>query len=436
MNEDSGVEFKREYTPHLRKEVVAFANTKGGIVIVGRDDEGNDCPLANIDMTLTQAANSIRDGILPDVTMFVDYDVIDASVQITVQEGTNKPYYLKDKGLKPSGVYVRQGASSVPASFEQIRQMIKLTDGDDFEDARSLQQDLTFKTAAEEFDRQGMGFSTSEKRTLGITSADGLYTNLALLLSDQCAHTIKVAVFIGREKSEFKTRREFEGSILKQLRECYDFLSLTNNLATEFSGIERIEMLDYPEEVLREALLNAIIHRDYSFSGSTIINVYENRMEFVSLGGLVPGLQKEDLFSGISQPRNRKLANIFYRLKLVEAYGTGIRKIMSNYQGAPLLPAIAVTNASFVLDIPNMNHEVIGPKGDTDSEAGAAVYLKVQHQKVIDYLRDNDSITNQVVQELLSVGQTRAYAIIKELLQSGLIRKRSSGRSRDYVLNV
>lgn len=429
MREDNNAEFKREYTDDVKKAVLSFANSNGGIVYIGRDDDGNLYPLIDSDRVLTQITNSIRDGILPDVTMFVSYATDENGITITVQEGTNKPYYFTDKGLKPSGVYVRQGASSIPASFEQIREMIKLTDGDKYETARSLTQDLTFKETAEEFTRCNVDFSESQMRTLGIIGSDGLYTNLGLLLSDQCAHTIKFAVFTGTKKGAFKTRKEIDGSLLKQMRSAFDFLNLTNNLSATFSGLDRIEQYDYPEEAIREAMLNAIIHRDYAFSGSIIVNTYDDRMEFVSLGGLVPGLRKEDLFLGISQSRNEKLANVFYRLKHIEAYGTGLRRIMQYYENLSAKPEITVTHGGFVLTIPNMNYT-------SPLKIKQENRLKVQHQTVLDYLKENDFITNKIIQELLSVKQTRAYVIIHEMVAEGLIVKRSFAKEdNEYILN-
>ncbi len=426
MQENHTTEFKREYTDDIKKSVVAFANTEGGKIYIGRDDDGNPYPIADIDLTLTRISNSLRDGILPDVTMFVRYETDENGIIVTVQEGVNKPYFLADKGLKPSGVYVRQGASSVPASYEQIRDMIKLTDGDKFETARSLVQDLTFQAADEEFARRSIAFGDSQKRTLGIIGSDDLYTNLGLLLSDQCAHTIKFAVFNGTKKGEFKTRKEVDGSVLRQMRSAFDFLSLSNNLAATFLGLDRIEQYDYPEEAVREAMLNAIIHRDYSFSGSTIVNLYDDRIEFVSLGGLVPGLRTEDLFIGVSQPRNEKLANVFYRLKYIEAYGTGLRRIMQYYEDLPVKPEITATHGGFMLSIPNMNYI---------RSFAAPTRANVQQARIIQYLRENGSASNEDVQELLSVKQTRAYAILKEMVKSRLIVKRSSARSEtEYIL--
>jgi ATP-dependent DNA helicase RecG len=426
MTENPNKEFKREYTPEIKKEVIAFTNTSGGTIYVGIDDNGQPYPLENADEILSQITNSIRDSILPDVTMFVSYEVNDGVIAVTVQEGTNKPYYLADKGLRPSGVFVRQGTSSVPASHEQIREFIKLTDGDKFETARSLMQDISFQSATEEFMSRGVDFGESQMRTLGIVGQDGLYTNLGLLLSDQCTHTIKFAVFNGTKKGEFKTRKEIEGSVLKQMKSAFDFLSLTNNLAATFSGLDRIEQYDYPEEAVREAMLNAIIHRDYAFSGSIIVNIYDDRMEFVSLGGLVHGLSAEDLFIGVSQPRNEKLANVFYRLRYIEAYGTGLRRIMQHYDDFEVKPEITATHGGFMLTLPNMNHA---------RPLSKHYPVKAQHMVVLDYLKNNRTITNEIVQELLSVKQTRAYKVIREMIGNGSIQRRSTDKDeKEYVL--
>jgi len=304
--------------------------------------------------------------------------------------------------------------------------MIKLTDGDKYEAVRSLVQELTFSAATQDFVHRGVEFGESQMRMLGIIGADGLYTNLGLLLSDQCAYTVKFAVFNGTKKGEFKTRKEIDGSVLKQMRSAFDFLSLSNNLAATFSGLDRIEQYDYPEEAVREAMLNAIVHRDYAFSGSIIVNLYDDRIEFVSLGGLMPGLRTEDLFVGVSQPRNEKLANIFYRLKHIEAYGTGLRRTMQYYEDFEVKPEITATHGAFMLTLPNMNYA---------RPLKAKRRQKPQHKVVLDYLRVSPFVTNEIVQELLSVRQTRAYSIIREMVDEGLIIKRGSGKEDNkYVL--
>ena len=183
--ETERIEFKSQFTEEIYKEVIAFANTDGGNVYVGIDNGGNAIGVNDVDKEYNRITNGIRDAIMPDVTMFVRFTVKENKVIcITVSEGTNKPYYLKGKGLKPSGVYVRQGTSSVPASPEQIRNMIKESDGDTFEENRSLEQELTFEAAQRAFDLYGVEFNPGKYRSLGITqNKEGFYTNLALLRS-------------------------------------------------------------------------------------------------------------------------------------------------------------------------------------------------------------------------------------------------------------
>lgn len=427
--ETENIEFKLQVTDEIYKEVIAFANTDGGTIYIGIDDNGNAVGIDNIDETYTRITNGIRDAIHPDVTMFIKYTLQENKViKITVGEGSYKPYYLKSKGLKPSGVYIRQGASSVPASPEQIRQMIKDSDGDVFEDMRSIKQSLSFHAAGKIFKKYNVEFSTKKYRVLGITdNSNSLFTNLALLISDQCMHTTKVAVFANDTNTEFRDSKEFTGSVFEQLEDAFDYLMLCNKTVATFKGLERVEHSDYPQEAIREALLNAIVHRDYSFSGSIIINVNDNQMEFISIGGLLPGLSPEDIRSGISQPRNKKLAEIFHRLHLIESYGTGIRRIYSFYSNCAIQPRIEVTTNTFKIVLPNMNSN--NAKGTVISTAA----ITPQMQAVLDFIEENGQITDSEVQELLEIKNTRAYTLMKQMEKDGLIVIVGRGSSKKYM---
>lgn len=280
----------------------------------------------------TNPLKNMHDAIKPDLTMFLHYETLEEDgkkvVAVSIQRGTERPYYIAKKGLRPEGVYVRQGYSSVPATDSAIRQMIKETDGDHFEEMRSLNQELTFEAAQKEFELRDIEFGSQQMQTLKMIDKEGIYSNLGLLLSDQCVHTIKVAVFQRKDQEVFKDRREFSGSLLQQMNEVYEFIDFRNQTHATINGLLRTDIRDYPEVAVREALLNLIVHRDYSFSASALISIYEDRIEFVSVGGLVPGMELEDIMVGLSVCRNQNLANVFYRLKLIEAYGTGMRKII------------------------------------------------------------------------------------------------------------
>ena len=434
--ESENVEYKSQMLEDLYKEVVAFANTEGGVIFIGIDDKGNLTGIDNVDDTYTRLTNGIRDAIQPDVTMFVRYVLQENKViRIEVGEGSYKPYYLKAKGLKSSGVYVRQGASSVQASPDQIRQMIKDSDGDTFEEMRTMEQELTFEQAEQTFERYGVEFSEEKYITLGLRNLhDDQYTNLALLLSDQCQHTTKVAVFGDTANITFKDAKEFGGSLFKQLDDTFSYLMLCNRTAAIFKGLERIEIQDYPEEALREALLNALVHRDYSFSGSIIINVNDAEMEFISIGGLLPGLSAEDIRSGISQPRNRKLAEIFHRLRLIESYGTGIRRIFNLYKDSVAQPRIEVTTNTFKLILPNMNVAEAQAKISEAERVPETVSITPQMKVVLDYLAEYGEMTDAELQDLLNVKKTRAYLVARQMNENGLIEIEGRGATKKYKL--
>jgi len=291
--------------------------------------------------------------------------------------------------------------------------------------AHSLNQQLTFNASNESFAERGLSFTPSQFHTLGLTTGeDKLYTNLGLLLSDQCLHTIKVAKFQGDSKAIFIDRREFGGSLLKQIEEVYNYIDLNNPVAAVVHGLRRTEKKEFPAIAVREALLNAVVHRDYSFSSSNLISIFSDRIEFVSVGGLAYGITLEDILVGISVTRNEKLANIFYRLQLIEVYGTGMAKIMDAYQNCPSKPEVTISDNAFRIILPSSNKN--SPlEGLTQMES-----------KVLDMLATKQAIGRKEVEMALDVSQTLAGQILKKLVEKGSIKPKGVGRSRVYAKAV
>lgn len=426
FSESSTLELKRQVVDDIRKTVIAFANSEGGTIYIGIDDDGTVVGVKDVGDEMLRLSNMIRDAIKPDVTMFVSYtqekekgkDII----KVTVQKGTECPYYLHSKGLRPEGVFVRQGTSSVPATESSIRRMIMETDGDSYEEMRSLNQELTFDAAVQEFKIRSVPFGANHLKALHLVNEDGIYTNLDLLLSDQCAHSIKAAVFEGKEKAVFKDRREFTGSLLKQLNDAFAYISQYNRVRAEFTGLYRNDKKDYPEEALREALLNVLVHRDYAYSASTLISIFDDRIEFISVGGLVKGINLSDIMLGVSATRNERLANIFYRLTLIEAYGTGVPKIMNNYKGFAVQPEIEVTDNAFKITLPNQNEQVqdVGPTLDEKRIIELAVRL--------------GRLKRKDVESELNISQTMSGRILKSMVNKQLLEIVGQGKNTVYVL--
>ena len=437
--EDKTTELKSEYIESIKNTVIAFANCDGGTIYIGINDDGTICGLENADSTMLRASNAIRDAIRPDVTMFVEcsLQILEEKpvVCINVQRGTARPYYLQGKGIRPEGVYVRQGASTVPATQTAIVSMIKETSGDSYEAARSLNQSLTFNAVSDYFKKRKLEFGQAQMRTLHMIAADESYTNLAFLLSEQCTHTTKLAVFEGNKKTVFKDRQELSGSLLKQMEEAFAFIDRNNRTRADFLGLERIDTRDYPPEAIREALLNAMIHRDYSFNSPTLVSIFDDRIEFVTIGGLVNGITLSDVMLGVSVLRNQFLANIFYRLHLIEAYGTGILKINECYANYDVKPNIETSDNAFKITLPNINYynkeqafSKSAPTNTTICTSKKELYLTT----ILTLCRTKGFIVRSDIEASLNVSQSTAILLLRELVENGTLLKEGKGKNTRY----
>lgn len=433
FQESETVELKAIVVEDIKKEIVAFANCEGGKLYIGVQDDGTVSGLDNPDEASLQISNMVRDAIKPDLTMFLHYETVTADgkkiVAIDIQQGTERPYYIAKKGLRPEGVYVRQGYSSVPATNTAIRHMIKETDGERFEEMRSLEQNLTFESAKKTFAERNVKFEPAQMKTLGLVTQDGVYTNLGLLLSDQCVHTIKAAVFQGTKQSDFKDRKEFAGSLFQQMDEVYDFIDFRNQTHSTFNKLYRIDRRDYPETAVREALMNLLVHREYSFRASTFITLYTDRLEFTSIGGLVSGVTLKDVTMGISVCRNTKLANVFYRLELIEAYGTGLIKIMDAYEGTGMTPQIETSDNAFKIILPNLN--VIA---ESAKPIQARLEKDTPEEKVIALTKERGGVTRKEVEILLGIGQSSCGRLLKKMVENDLLIQKGKGKNTHYCL--
>lgn len=398
------------------------------------------------DATALQISNMVRDAIKPDITMFLHYETLEENgkkiVAVDIQRGTDRPYYIAKKGMRPEGVYVRQGYSAVPATDAAIRQMIKETDGDRFEAMRSMNQELTFETTEKEFQLRKVEFGMQQMRTLKLIDQDGLYSNLAMLLSDQCVHTIKVAVFQGKDQTVFKDRREFAGALMKQMNDVYDYIDFHNQTHATIEKLLRIDVRDYPEIAVREALLNLLVHRDYAFSASALISIYEDRMEFVSIGGLMPGIELEDVMAGISICKNPDLANVFYRLHLIEAYGTGISKIIGAYADVAEKPVIETTRNTFKIILPNINamrekvriSEPEAKEENPETNKEDTQELSSEEEQVLEYAGKHEDFTKNDVVSLLKVSASTAARVIRGLVERNFLKRNGKARNTYYTL--
>lgn len=223
------------------------------------------------------------------------------------------------------------------------------------------------------------------------------------------------------------------------MNDVYDFMDFRNQTHSTIERLQRIDIRDYPEIALREVLLNLLVHRDYSLSASSFIRIYSNRIEFVSIGGLMSGMDLEDIMMGISICRNQDLANVFYRLLLIEAYGTGLTKIMKAYEDEERKPTISISKNAFRIILPNRNvkYDRIDDFGSSTSiirETENKYLLNEDEEKIMEYTKENGFITRNDVMELLDVSASTALRAVRKLTKDNLLKQEGRARSTRYKI--
>ena len=426
MIEKQNVEFKREYNDKVNKTMLAFLNTDGGTLYLGMSDDSTIYGLeGDIDEWYRKTINSFRDSVTPDPTAFFHVEPEQRNdkwiLTITVERGAAIPYCFSKHGLVPEGVYIRIGSNTVMATREHIRQMIKDNGMGQFISELSIEQNLTFEYADTIFAEKNIEFKQPQKLTMGLIRADGRYSNLALILSDQCPYTTKAAIFEGKNKETFKDRKEFAGSVFKQIDDVLAYLNVFNRVHGTFEGAYRIDHSDYPEVALREAYVNSLIHRDYYIEGSIIISMFDDRLEFMSVGGMMPGITHDLMLTGVSIARNQNLAQVFHRLKIIEAFGTGIPRIFSSYEPTLVKPDIPVVDGGFLVRLPNRNYN--------SSQVNTASF---DREKLIIEAFTVDEFTKEDAAKILNISVSGAYKVLKRMSDEGLLKTRKKGKQLMY----
>ena len=423
MQENENIEFKELYTENIYKEIVAFLNSGSGTIYIGYNDNGELIGLENVKETEEKISNGIRGKIVPDCSVFVSINnaTLDNKdyIIINVSKGVNI-YSLKDKGII-KGTYIRNGSCSMPATEETVKQMIIKNSNITFETSVANNQNLTFNYIREAF--MGINIDINNKnimKNLFMVDNNGNYTNLALLLSDQCPYTVKVATYQSVNKTNFLDRKEFGGSLLEVYDKTLSYLKINSATYGLIDSSIREDIEEYPEFILREIILNSLIHRDYSLLTSNIINIYkDDSIEFISYGSLYGNITIEDVLAGLSTSRNPHLQSIFMRLKRVEAIGSGLRRVNSYYKSKNLDFLVNALPSSFVVRLPRIAIDKRPAKDD--------------YKIIIDYLDKNGEITRKQAERLLNKEKTTTSNVLSKMISDKIIKKIGKGPNTKYI---
>lgn len=336
--ENISVEHKRELTDGFEKEVVAFLNTLGGEIFIGVEDNGNIIGVENADKLALIVIDRIKNNILPSAMGIFNVDVKQLSgkdyIAITVAQGLEKPYYLKKYGMSPNGCFYRVGSQSTQMPQSMINELFSRRVINTLHNVVSPNQELTFTQLKIFYEEKGYDVSGSFfLKNLDLFTEDGKYNYAAYLLSDNNGTSIKVARFKGTEKLDILERNEFgRCCLIKSAINVLEKLNVANSTVVRVgAAAQRTEMRLIDPNALREAVLNAIIHNDYINGAYPVFEIYDNRIEIVSSGGLPIGLSREEFFAGRSLPRNKELMRVFSDMDLCEQLGSGMKKILKSY---------------------------------------------------------------------------------------------------------
>ena len=424
MNENESIEFKENYTENIYKEIISFLNTNSGTIYIGYDDNGKLLGLNNSKEIEEKISNGIKTNIYPDSRVFVSVNneiLEDKSyICIKVSKGVDI-YYLKEKGIV-KGTYLRTGSCSIPASEETVKQMIIKNSSISFETSISNNQDLTFNYASKILNENNININeVNIKENLHITS-NNKYTNLGLLFSDQNPFSFKLAVYQSKEKQIFLDRKEFKGSILEIYDNLIEFLKLNTAIYGLINSSVREDIEEYPEFVLREIVLNSLIHRDYSTLTSNIINLYKDEgIELISYGSLYGNITLDDILAGLSTSRNPYIQSLFMRIKRVEAIGSGLRRVNAYYKKLGLNFEIKILPSSFIVTLPRIFlNNINGQNENKDINI------------IIDYIEKNGSITRKQAGEIINKEKTATVVLLNKLVENNFLRKIGNGPSTRY----
>ena len=465
--ESVNIEFKREVPKKSEKyikSVVAFANTAGGKIVIGVDDETHE--IVGVDKNevfkiIDGIANTVSDMCYPQIFPNIGVDTIDGKsvIVIEIYPGASRPYYIKSLG-KEAGTYIRVSGTSRPAdeailkdlelqgahrSFDEMVCIEHKYDVDRAEELCAAIKRYMVEAAKTKSEKEKVKDVTVQNLiNWGVVkNVDGILapTNAFVLLTDNTFSFAKIqcALFKGTERVVFIDKRDFEGPLYEQIEEAYEFVLKHINLGSEISGLVRTDAYELPTEAIREAIVNATTHRNFLDRACVQVAVYDDRVEVTSPGMLYGGLTIEQIKEGGSKIRNRCIAEVFSRMKIIESWGTGIKRMFSSCKEYGIKePELLEIGDSFRVNLyrPSYNETSKGSlkSSPKSSPKSSSKDLNSTQEKIIELIQENRKITQAEMAEVIAISKRAIQKNIKELVEAGIIEREGSSRNGYWKL--
>ena len=414
--------------------IAAFATANGGMVHIGITPDGRRVGLQIGQDTLEQLANRIRQNTDPPQypSIIVEGDTDNAVILLRIEECPIKPVWAFNRPMK------RVGATNQHLTRDEANWLVEQTTGRTWD---ALPHD-TFTTAdidraavqaflrRAELDREMVAEALLNK--LRLHAKNGALCNAAPLLfaEEPCLFVnsaqLKCGRFLGKEPVNFLDEQTLTGNVLSQFDDALKFIIRNTKQGIKIGRTERERLPEYPDEAVREALINAICHRDYTSPGTIQVRIYDNRMEIWNPGRLPFDLTIAELYrEHASRPRNLLLAEILFRLRMIERWGTGTNRILSTCKPHGIVPTFREAMGNFIVTFPLQEQFVAIPE---------SLQLSERQHKAIEYVFEHGSVNNTEYQQLFAIGKTIAARELSALAKAGVFIPIASGRSTRYSL--
>ena len=429
--EDVRNEFKIKLTDKFEEEVISFLNTNGGNIYIGVNDKGDIVGInGNIDLLQRNIKDRIKDNIMPSTLGL--YDVIVSEkynkkyIKVIIARGNERPYYLKGMGMTPDSCFIRVGSSIQSMSNEMINNEFSKRTRNSLKNIVSPKQDLTFSQLKIYYEEKGFSINNNFLKQLNLYTDDGKYNYNAYLLADNNSISIRFGKYDGTNSVNLIENEDFGNcSIIKATKNILNKLEIENKTFTKIEYPERKEIKMYDYIAVREAVVNAIVHNDWSNEYSPKFEIFSDRLVISSNGGIQDNTTKEEFLEGFSLPKNKELMKVFNDLDLVEQMGTGIIRILQSYNK---------DSFEFFPNFIRVTFPFNENKFKTNTKEIKNNNLTEIQNSIIGLMLDSPTITQETLARLLDVNIRTIQRNIKTLIDVGLIERIGATKKGEWIV--
>ncbi|MCL1974721.1 MAG: putative DNA binding domain-containing protein [Firmicutes bacterium] len=430
MQENNRIEYKRELTDRFERTIVSFLNyTGGGEVIIGMDNDGIAVGVLDTDGEQLKIVDRIRNNISPQTLGL--FDVVQSQIngknviRIIVSCGQQRPYYIRKFGMSEKGCFIRVGSSSQPMSEQMIEELLVKRQKITLQTMPSPRPNLTFKQLCIYYEEKNLEPTEQFIENLELRQSNGEFNYAAYLFADDNSVSIKVAAYTGTDKVDLLETREYGNRcLITATQRILDRLDSENRTFAKITAKNRIEKERVNTIALREVVINAIVHNDYT-KGFPLFEIFTDRIVITSCGGLVEGLTEPDFFKCRSMPRNRELMRVFRDMELVEQIGSGMSRILKAYDCSifELTPSFTVVTLPFAEAFDSSNGSIGGKKVGV---------IKERTKTTQNAIKDNPMATIAQLAKQTGKSPRTISRELKEYQDTVVIRRKGAKRNRRW----